>query len=1008
MSVSFESAPPASFASPSAAIHNPWLAPAAVTTNHDPPQPTQRYMNDVPIIAPPSPKPSIVSSTGPSSRTAAMLWAVRRRNALVPLELLPPVPRNALVTSVTVVPIQHARTNSGDGKENNAKDNGIVLINPFAQEDKTNTGNNTVNINSSGEQTPTSPASPTTPTRPSTSPTSPTSQQVSFFFSPAPNKRPRLGRRRSSCTQTQQRSPPLSPSACSVTTPSCATTARNVTYFPRVSLTQVTPTANAIVNSGVETLQETKAESEREAKQDSKMIIDTTPSITDTPPKESPLEGPQEPSNDDMLPSYTASLKASDPRREQRSTFVVTVRIANSSPEQPPPSYVSSYFSGTAKASTDPLAAARKLKQDQLENEEVLSSQQSSSPLSSSPSAPWFVPSNALSPPPAQRLKHRPLTLPLSLRKPRFLSLQARQAPLPPLPNVPTNPYAYPAHIRSRAEGNQALPPSEILRAKRPFNVIPPPPPGSTIQRIAPPRRPTPLNPVVPTKPAWNKPWTSSNLATCVPVVPTSDVEMEVEDDEDLSMEMALSGGLEDGVYVPGTLLPNFPGSPADPALFYTSNCMPSRKSSLSRSSSQIARTPSSPSPAPIRPKKARNKNGKMGSRLAMLRFAILNHSGPEVGRRIMGMGVRLAQEIWEAEQIMDEEDSRVTHHNNGDLQLANVRFRSRRRVSLPEEDQEEELVQKEDDMMDEKEEQSFLLTTTTTEKHPMEDVPADNSKATVDDDMDMEGRDAIVPLSEHAPVLRAVPEVQEYHHSAAPAAPVEEKEMMATATPEDSQDGLMSYEERERLADECIRELEEQMEIDDHTPEAPPVEVPTTVDVVNEQDEDVDMLDAAAIPDAPLIAPEGVHPPIEAEIEVERVPLLPVTTPEATVMDPEPATQTEEEEALLPLVPTSDTLAPSSLDFIASLPIPRDRDQFDFGPELSMDLDPDPLRRHPLSNSSRIRLHLDFNGASASRSPSSSQSPRKRNNRLSHLATISSSMASFSITKRWFERMYL
>jgi hypothetical protein len=44
-----------------------------------------------------------------------------------------------------------------------------------------------------------------------------------------------------------------------------------------------------------------------------------------------------------------------------------------------------------------------------------------------------------------------------------------------------------------------------------------------------------------------------------------------------------------------------------------------------------------------------------MGSRLAMLRWAVLNQSGPEVGRRILAMGVRLAKEIWEAEQCIDD-----------------------------------------------------------------------------------------------------------------------------------------------------------------------------------------------------------------------------------------------------------------------------------------------------------------------------------------------------------------
>jgi hypothetical protein len=53
------------------------------------------------------------------------------------------------------------------------------------------------------------------------------------------------------------------------------------------------------------------------------------------------------------------------------------------------------------------------------------------------------------------------------------------------------------------------------------------------------------------------------------------------------------------------------------------------------------------------RTKKA--KVSKLGSRLAMLRWAVLNHSGPEVGRRILAMGVRLAKEIWEAERCFDD-----------------------------------------------------------------------------------------------------------------------------------------------------------------------------------------------------------------------------------------------------------------------------------------------------------------------------------------------------------------
>lgn len=49
---------------------------------------------------------------------------------------------------------------------------------------------------------------------------------------------------------------------------------------------------------------------------------------------------------------------------------------------------------------------------------------------------------------------------------------------------------------------------------------------------------------------------------------------------------------------------------------------------------------------------------GKGAGRVGMLRWAVLNQSGPEVGRRILSMGAHLAQEIWEAERIIEEADS--------------------------------------------------------------------------------------------------------------------------------------------------------------------------------------------------------------------------------------------------------------------------------------------------------------------------------------------------------------
>lgn len=64
------------------------------------------------------------------------------------------------------------------------------------------------------------------------------------------------------------------------------------------------------------------------------------------------------------------------------------------------------------------------------------------------------------------------------------------------------------------------------------------------------------------------------------------------------------------------------------------------------------------PSNRPVKAKKG--KASKTGSRLAMLRWAVLNQSGPEVGMRIKAMGVRLAKEIWDAERCLDDDEEEM------------------------------------------------------------------------------------------------------------------------------------------------------------------------------------------------------------------------------------------------------------------------------------------------------------------------------------------------------------
>lgn len=53
------------------------------------------------------------------------------------------------------------------------------------------------------------------------------------------------------------------------------------------------------------------------------------------------------------------------------------------------------------------------------------------------------------------------------------------------------------------------------------------------------------------------------------------------------------------------------------------------------------------------KPMRAGGKAAVKQGGLGMLRTAVLNNSGPEVGRRILSMGVHLANEIWEAEDAL-------------------------------------------------------------------------------------------------------------------------------------------------------------------------------------------------------------------------------------------------------------------------------------------------------------------------------------------------------------------
>lgn len=108
-------------------------------------------------------------------------------------------------------------------------------------------------------------------------------------------------------------------------------------------------------------------------------------------------------------------------------------------------------------------------------------------------------------------------------------------------------------------------------------------------------------------------------------------------EEEDVVMETET----EDVLYVSA-------GSP--PAL--SGRLVPSKTSILKARSTSGFRAASN---RPVKAKKG--KASKTGSRLAMLRWAVLNQSGPEVGMRIKAMGVRLAKEIWEAERCLDEDD---------------------------------------------------------------------------------------------------------------------------------------------------------------------------------------------------------------------------------------------------------------------------------------------------------------------------------------------------------------
>ncbi|KAG8832615.1 hypothetical protein FRC17_001017 [Serendipita sp. 399] len=84
----------------------------------------------------------------------------------------------------------------------------------------------------------------------------------------------------------------------------------------------------------------------------------------------------------------------------------------------------------------------------------------------------------------------------------------------------------------------------------------------------------------------------------------------------------------------------------------------------------------------------------KTGSSLAMRRWALINHSGPEIGRRIVGMGVRLAQEVWEAEQLIEQDETDDKMEQTGDEQPA-IETEEKpwfEKVDQPEEDSAEQM----------------------------------------------------------------------------------------------------------------------------------------------------------------------------------------------------------------------------------------------------------------------------------------------------------------------------
>lgn len=112
-----------------------------------------------------------------------------------------------------------------------------------------------------------------------------------------------------------------------------------------------------------------------------------------------------------------------------------------------------------------------------------------------------------------------------------------------------------------------------------------------------------------------------------------------------------------------------------------------------------------------------KGSKGKNGGRIGMLRCAILNNSGPEVGRRIWAMGPKLAQEIWEAERVIEEieagesnEMDIMEHTNGGDTEEQKTR-------ELLAEECIRELEDMEVDSEDIKMEQSSKMEATTTEK---------------------------------------------------------------------------------------------------------------------------------------------------------------------------------------------------------------------------------------------------------------------------------------------------